>query len=309
MKIIQFLLITTLASSCNGQNSNPEMDLESIVNENVQIIEYDGNEYYSTLKINIEDSIIIYKSPMSSLVGKKYDNSRNQYKVMPIVNLHPNGIFYDSEKKLVKIYPRKNKPGFYDNITSNNKLRWKNGEFDSDVCTIKMNDKYNTEKFEQLQSSYSNFIETNNKDILADEPSPKEGLKRPEYKNYRNRVLNLKSKLEQSDFVLPTHTTTTKPTISNLTFEESIRYFEREILDSLIKSNVELKGNLRGFILINRSGEVIEVLQEESENNFSKKNESFEELALKYTGWSAAKHKGKEVICKAKYYIQKKDWD
>lgn len=309
VKIIHILLIVTLAGSCNGQNPNPEMELEKILNENIQIIEYDRNEYNSTLKINMEDSVMIYRSPMSSLEEKKYDKNRNQYKVMPIVNLHPSGMFYDPEKNLVKIYPRKNKPGFYDNITSNNKVRWKNGEFDSDVCTIKMNDKFNSEKFEQLQRSYSNFIKANNKDILADEPAPKEGVKRPEYKSYRNRVLNLKSKLEQSDFVLPTHTTTTKPTIRDLTFEKSITYFEREILDSLIKSNVELKGNLRGFILINRNGEVIEVLQEESENNFSKKNEKFEELALKYTGWSAAKHKEKEVICKVKYYIQKKDWD
>jgi len=285
------------------------MDLEKIVNKNIQVIEYDGKEYYSILKINIEDSIIIYKSPMSSLVGNKYDKNRNQYKVMPIVNLHPNGIFYDAEKKLVKIYPRKNKPGFYDNITTNNKLRWKNGEFDSDICTIKMNEKYNSEKFKELQKNYSNFIVANNKYLNPNESAPKEGLKRPEFKNYRNRVLSLKSKLEQSDFILPTHTTTTKPTINNLTFEESIRHFENEILDSLIKLKIDIKGNLRGFLLIDKSGKIIEVLQEESENNFSKKNESFEELALNFIGWSPAKHKGKEVVCKAKYYIQKNDWD
>lgn len=309
MKLLYLLILLQFASSCKSQDNNGNTALEKYINDNAAVIIYENNSYNSILHINIKDSIIVYRSPMSSLVGKKYTSSRNQYKVMPIANLHPDGVFYDNDKQLIKIYPRENKPGFFDNISSGNRLRWKNGEFDSDVCTIKMNEDYTSDNFKDFKRLYSNYIIKENKQLKSNEEPPKEGAKRPEYKNYRNRTLNLKSKIEQTDFVLPTHTTTTKPTIGQLTFEESIRLFEGEILQSLTKSKVDLKGNLRGFILISRSGEIIEVLQEEADENYSKKNDAFKELALKYTEWSPAKHKGKEVICKVKYYIQKKDWD
>lgn len=309
MKYINFILFLLFANSCNSQTENTKFDLERLINENTKTIEYEGVKYTSNFEIDIERAIIVYTSPMVSFVGKKYSKNRNQIKVMPISNLHPKGMYYDPEKKLVKIYARENKPGFFDNISSNDKLRWSNNEYDSDVCSIEMNANYNSEKYKELENIYNSYIQSENSFIRSEEEPPKEGFSRPEFENYRDRILNLKSELEETDFVLSINTVTTKPRIKSLNYQESLRFFEYEMKKSLEEEKIFLDGNLRGFLLIDTGGKVIEVLQEESSSNYTKKNNRFEELALKFKDWIPAEFKSKPVICKIKYYIQKEDWD
>lgn len=309
MKNYTFVVILLCSISCNGQKPINVIELEDHLNSNFLVINYQNKEFNSVLEVNLQDSVITYQTPMGSFVGEKYSKSRNQIRLLPIKNIHPEGIFYYDEDKLIKVYSRNNKPGFFNNINSGKKLRWRNEEHDTEFCAFIMNKNYSKEDFEKLKSIFNSVIQSLNKKISSTEKPPIEGLSKPEYKNYRNRTLNLKSKLEETELVLPTQTVDVKPTIENKSFHNSRKSFENQMSKLLKKNKTELKGNLRGFILIDINGDIIEILQEESNSTYTAKNKMFEENALVFKGWKSAEFNGNPVICKIKYFIQKDDWD
>lgn len=309
MKNYTFIVVLLGFISCQGQKPDNVVKLEDHLNSNFRVINYKGKDFDSFLEVNLKDSTITYQTPMGSYVGEKYLESRNQTRLLPIKNLHPKGIFYYDEDKLIKVYSRNNIPGFFDNINLDNKLRWRNEEYDTDFCTFFMNKSYSKEQFEDLKSIFNSAIHALNGDIPSSEKPPIEGLSKPEYRNYRNITLNLKSKLEDTEFVLPSFTVHVKPTIEGQSFNSSIKSFENRMIELLEINKIELKGNLRGFILIDKKGGIIEVLQEESRLTYTLKNVVFEQNALAFKGWKSAEFNGKPVICKIKYFIQKRDWD